>query len=222
MGAWKIERFEEYFYFMVDQLFPFNLVVTDTVMRIVNKFFPFEEVGENFVILAQPLRKTLSGVQFHRYLDDRVYEVKGMSDVSIPYEMDFGKTKMNFPKIKGYPRDVCKAKLKKSRGNVDFFVQNTGYAIATYWNKLEAAVTIYNKKSRKSSSCYSKKFYDKYAGFDVWFTYTTDHDEFVAIVTAEELLRNFAATTNVEDRKYIENLGVTEDSNPLLYVVRTK
>jgi hypothetical protein len=221
-GAWKLERFEDYFYFMVDQLFSYNLVVTDTAMKIVSKFFPFEEVGENFVIPVQPLQKTPSGIQYTRYLDDCVYEIKGKSDVSAPYEMNFGKTKMNFQKIKNYTREECRAKSNESRGDLKYFVRNTNYIISFYYDKLSSAIAIYNRKSRSSANCYSKNFYDKYAGFDVLFTCTTDKDEFVAVVAPEDILQHLNSTGDVEVKQYLEKLAITEDNNPLLYIVRTK
>jgi hypothetical protein len=47
----------KYFYFIAYQEDFFNLVVTDTAMNIVGKFFPDKEVGENIVILVHPLQK---------------------------------------------------------------------------------------------------------------------------------------------------------------------
>ena len=218
--SWKIERFDGYFYFIADdRQMPFDLVITDTAMQIAYKFFPFKEVGENSMILPIPIQKTPSGIQYFRYLDDHIYIVKGDS-VSAQYAVDFGKTKINFQKLKDYTNEECRAKSKEIRGDIVYFIQNSDYAISLYYDKGTPMINVYNKKLHTSGNYYN--FYDKYMGDKVLFAYVTERDEIVAIGEIGELQRNLAATKDAEVKKAIESLGLTEDSNPVLYIARTK
>jgi hypothetical protein len=220
--AAKMEYSNEHFYFIGDQQDFFNLLVTDINFKIIDKFFSDKDWGSNTRLLIHPLQKMDSLVYYFRFLDDNIYEIKNHSKVFVKYGMDFGKTKIDFSKVKDYTKSGLKDRLSMSRGRIKYWIQNSDYSICYCFDKNIPVMNIYDKEKDISRSYFVKNVHDQYTVDVCLFEYLTDINELVAVVQPTDLLQNIESIKNEEDKNYMKSMGLDEDMNPLLYVVKTK
>jgi hypothetical protein len=220
--ASKIEYSNNRFYFTGDQPDFFNLVVTDIDLKIIDKSFPDADVGANTRILRHPLQKSGSSVYYFRHLDNHIYEIQNGSKASAQYRMDFGKTEIDFSRIKQYTNSAMKDRLSVSRGRIKYWIQNSGYFICYYFEQKAPVMNIYDKEQGISRNFYLKNIDNQYNVAMCLFEYLTDADELVAVVQPADLLENVESIENEDDKNCIKNMKLDEEMNPLLYVVKTK
>jgi hypothetical protein len=225
--AENIEYSNKHFYFIGNQLDFYNLVITDSEIKIIDKFFPNKDWGDNFRILRHPLQKTDSIVYYFGFLDDNIYGIKNISEVFVQYRINFGKTKIGIPtsSVHKYKDDDLSDKIYSSRGAIRFWIQNSDYFICYYWDKENFSMNIYNKNTNVSQNYHDKNVIDRYIvkeGEVSIFEYLTDADELVSVVQPSSLLENIELIKNEDDKNYIKNMRLIEDMNPLLYVIKTK
>jgi hypothetical protein len=217
LRAWKMEYFDEHFYFIVQEIDFFNLVITDSKFKIKQKFFPDKEFGENNVLLVHPLKIVDSSMQYIRYIDNYVYLIKNHKDIIGQYTIDFGKNTIDFLELKKLNENVLEDKLKTSRGDIYSFTQNAEHAIVYYLDNGKFVISIYDKKSRTAKNYFLENIYDKYLGnyYPLFFRYLTANKEFVADIDPAILFQK-------NPTEYIKEMHLLEDDNPVLYVVKMK
>jgi hypothetical protein len=122
-------------------------------------------------------------------------------------------------------KDTGLSELKPAKIKIASFTQNPKYALFYYIGNLdnpyqpEYAISIFDKESHIVKSYFVHNLYDEHLGnYPLWFTYTTDSDEFVAQVEPAHLFEN--PTDKTKD--LIKKLNLLEDDNPILYVVKMK
>jgi hypothetical protein len=211
--AYKMEYFDEHFYFIIDEIDLLNLTITDNQFKIEQKFFP----DENKMILMHPLKVVDSGIQYTRYIDNYVYLIKDHKDIINQYAIDFGKNTIDFSDLKNLSENVLNEKMETSRGNIYSFTQNTEHAIVYYMDNYESVISIYDKKSRTAKNYFLENIYDKYLGnyYPLFFRYLTANKEFVADIYPAMLFQK-------NPTEYVKEMHILEDDNPVLYVVKMK
>jgi hypothetical protein len=217
LRAYKMEYFDEHFYFIVYEIDFFNLVITDNQLKIEQKFFPDKEFGENKVCLVHPLKVVDSCIQYIRYVDNYIYMIKNHKDITGQYAIDFGKNTVDFSKLKNLEENVLKEKMKTSRGDIYSFTQNAEHAIVYYLDNNKFVIGIYDKKSHIVKNYFLENIYDKYLGnyYPLFFRYLTASKEFVAEIYPAILFQK-------NPTEYIKEMHLLEDDNPILYVVKMK
>jgi hypothetical protein len=220
--AESIEYSNSHFYFIGNQKDFFNLAVTDIEGKIVDKFFQNKNWGENLTRLPHPLQKMDSLVYYFGYLDDNIYGIRNFSEVFVQYRMDFGKATVDLFTVKNFDDAAVYRKLLASRGYIQYWIQNSGYFVCYYFDKAIPVMHIYNKEKDISRNFYYKNIQNQYAAKICFFEYLTDTDELVAVVQPADLLENVESIENEDDKNCIKNMGLDEEMNPLLYVVKTK
>jgi hypothetical protein len=212
-----MEYFDDHFYFIIQEIDFFNLVITDNKFKIRQKFFPDKEFGENNVLLVHPLKVVDSGIQYTRYMDNYIYLIKNHKDITGQYAIDFGKNTIDFSELKKLNENVLEEKMKTSRGDIYSFTQNTEYAIVYYLDNGKFVISIYDKKSHTAENYFLENIYDKYLGnyYPLFFRYLTANKEFVANIDPAVLFQQ-------NPIEYIKELHLSEDDNPVLYVVKMK
>lgn len=217
LRAWKIEYFDDHFYFIVQEPDFFNLVITDNNFKIKQKFFPDKEFSENDVLLVHPLKVVDSGMQYIRYIDNYIYLIKNHKDITGQYAIDFGKNTIDFAELKKLNENVLKEKMKTLRGDIYSFTQNTGHAIVYYLDNDKFVISIYDKKSHTAKNYFLENISDKYLGnyYPLFFRYLTANKEFVADIYPAILFQK-------NPTEYIKEMHLSEDDNPVLYVVKMK
>jgi hypothetical protein len=228
----KLEYFNNHFYFSGYAMDFFQVVITDTAWNIVDKFFSSGDWGYNALALEHPIQKTDSLIYSFDYLDDNIYGIKNISEIFVQYRIDFGKTKLDIPvpSIKNYTwNDLSNKIYSSTRGAIRYWIQNSDYFICYYFDKKSFSMTVYNKHKNISHNYHYGDVTDRYivqegqTGIKTGiFEYVTDTDELVAVVQPADLLQNMESLQNEDDKNYIKSLKLTEDMNPLLYIVKTK
>jgi hypothetical protein len=213
----KIEYFDDHFYFITEQIDFFNLIITDNKFKITQKLFPDKDFGKNRVRLLHPLKVDFNGVQYRRYMDNCIYRIKNHKDVIRQYEVDFGNKSVAFSELKKLDPNILNEKRITSRGELYSFTQNDETAIFYYGDNDESVIGFYDKKSRVAKNYFLHNKYDKYLEnyYPLFFRYLTTNNEFVSEVYPAILFQN-------QTKNIIEKLNLSEDDNPVLYVVKMK
>jgi hypothetical protein len=220
--AGGVEYSNNHFYLIGNQLDSYNLAVTDIEGKLIDKFFPNKDWGDNLTRLPNPLQKTDSLVYYFGYLDNNIYGIRNNSELFVQYRMDFGKTAIDLFTVKNFTRGDIYDKYRESRGYIQFWIQNSDYFVCYYFDKAILVMHIYNKEKDISQNFYYKNIRNQYSAKLCFFEYLTDADELVAVVQPADLLENVESIENEDDKNCIKNMKLDEEMNPLLYVVKTK
>jgi hypothetical protein len=203
----------------------YNLVVTDTSGRILYEEFPNEILGDNNIVLPHPFYSIDSATLYRISLDNHIYGIKKNNELFVHYYIDLGDNAytidafaMNVPH-KSYSEEDFFNILSKHTHSIDFIVENSKYALFFFLNKDDSILGIYDKKT-EICNCYAEKnTVDDISGLSYelfpLFAYSYK-DTFIAVLNSYDIVENF------KDKPWFENLNIQEDSNPILYIVKTK
>ena len=220
LSADAMEYQDDSFYFICDQVKRGNLIVTDMKGNVKYEDFANEHMGENLFMLIHPFLRRDSTLLYRRYLDNNIYEID--SDRStVRYKVDFGKNKIELDDLKDMPHQKVKDKLTYSRGKIKYLVENEDYMQALFFDNNMPCISVYNKKNTINNVYFFKNYIDDLSGLpSPLFEFVTERNEFVAVIQPS-IIGEIDNLTEMGQMVF-RNVDVSDDSNPILYIIKTK
>lgn len=220
LSADAMEYQDDSFYFICDQVKRGNLIVTDMKGNVKYEDFANEHMGENLFMLIHPFLRRDSTLLYRRYLDNNIYEID--SDKStVRYKVDFGKNKIELDDLKDIPHQKVKDKLTYSRGKIKYLVENKDYMQAVFFDNNMPCISVYDKKNTINNVYFFKNYIDDLSGLpSPLFEFVTERNEFVAVIQPS-IIREMDDLTEMGQMVF-RNVDVSDDSNPILYIIKTK
>lgn len=208
------------FYFVCDRMNRGNLIVTDMNGTIEYEDFPNEQMGDNLLILIHPFLQRDSTLLYTRYLDNNIYEIH-LDTSKVAYKVNFGKDEIAFDDLKDIPHQKVKDKLAHSRGKIKYLIENKDYMQMLFFDNNIPCIAVYNKRNRTNSVHFFKNYIDDVTGLpSPLFEYVTEQDEFVAVV--QPSIVGEIENLTEKGQEVFKSVDLSEDSNPILYLVKTK
>lgn len=214
--ATAIEFFNDKFHFVCEDDNKDNLIITDKKYNIISSYFPNKEYGENGRILVHPFQKTKKGILYRRFLDNNIYKINANGEVSLLYQIDLGTNLLKIDNIKSLTPTELKSELKQKRCHIKYFVENDNYAIIYFFDKNKPYVSIYNKNSKEVKTSLLQSVTDNFIHkkFPL-FEYISDQNDFIIILQPNEINDAVPLKNNIKE-------SISEDSNPILYILHSK
>lgn len=208
------------FYFLCDRMNRGNLIVTDMKGTIKYEDFPNEQMGDNLLMLIHPFLQRDSTLLYTRYLDNNIYEIH-LDTSKVAYKVNFGKDEIAFDDLKDIPHQKVKDKLAHSRGKIKYLIENKDYMQMLFFDNNIPCIAVYNKRNRTNSVHFFKNYIDDLTGLpSSLFEYVTERDEFVAVV--QPSIVGEIENLTEKGQEVFKSVDMSEDSNPILYLVKTK
>lgn len=208
------------FYFLCDRMNRGNLIVTDMKGTIKYEDFPNEQMGDNLLMLIHPFLQRDSTLLYTRYLDNNIYEIH-LDTSKVAYKVNFGKDEIAFDDLKDIPHQKVKDKLAHSRGKIKYLIENKDYMQMLFFDNNIPCIAVFNKRNRTNSVHFFKNYIDDLTGLpSSLFEYVTERDEFVAVV--QPSIVGEIENLTEKGQEVFKSVDMSEDSNPILYLVKTK
>lgn len=215
-----MEYKDDCFYFICDRVKRGNLIITDMKGNIKYEDFSNEQMGENLLMLIHPFLQRDSTLLYRRYLDNNIYEI--YSDKSrVAYNVDFGKDGIALDDLKDIPHHEVKKKLAYSRGKIKYLIENKDYIQILFFDKNLPCIAVYDKKDKTNSVHFYKNYIDDLTGLpSPLFEFVTEHDEFVSII--QPAIIGEVDNLTEMGQAIFRTVDLSDDNNPILYIVKTK
>ncbi|MDR1895852.1 MAG: 6-bladed beta-propeller [Prevotellaceae bacterium] len=202
----------------------YNLIVTDTLGKILYEEFPNEIFGDNRRLLARPFYTLDSIILYRIYLDHHIYGVKKNNELFVHYYIDLGDNAYTINAYtmtkppKSYPREVYEEILSRHRV-ISHIVENGTHLLFFFFNRSNPMWGIYDKKTETCNCYYKKNMIDDITGLSISFFEYVNKNTFIAVVHAFSIIDQ---KEKFKNKAWFENLNLSEASNPVLYVIKTK
>lgn len=212
--ASAMEFWNETFYFVVNDKDNSNLIVTDKNLKVVSSYFPNSEYGNKQRVLVHPFQKTENGVYYRRFLDNNMYKINQKGELSLAYKIDLGANSFSLDEAKSLTLEEMKEKLKSSRCHIKYFTENSQYALIVFHDNNIPYLSVYDKREGTSKTSSLELPIDNFLGMEyVLPEYVSSNDEFIVVVAPEQ-------ANELASR--VDMPHVSEDSNPVLYILHAK
>lgn len=212
----KMEYTKEHFYFICSDIKDDNLIITDAKYHKLISYFSQKEYGANQRMLIHPLYKKNNEIYYRRFLDNIVYKIDNV--VSSVYKINLGKNELQLEELDKLSKQELLLEMGKSSCHLKYFVENEDVITYVYFDNNKPVFALYDKEKNKGNSCYCETLIDDYYGINMpLLEYEANGNCLVAVVSPIGLKEQM----NDEGKKILESYGVTEESNPILYIIQT-
>jgi hypothetical protein len=201
----------------------YNLIVTDTLGEILHENFPNEIFGANRRLLEHPLYNLDSIILYRIYLDNHIYGIKKNNELFVHYYFDLGDNAYTIDAYtmtkppKSHTKEVYEDILSKHR-EIRHIGENSTHVLFFALDRNNPVWGIYDKKTETCNCYQAKNMIDDFTGLPFAFQYATK-DTFIAIVNAFYIVDQ---KENFKNKSWFEELNLSEESNPVLYIIKTK
>lgn len=211
----KMEYLNDHFYFNCDSGYKYNLYVTDMNFKEVESSFPNEPYGQNLQTLVHPFQKKDGIIFFRQYLNNTIYKVN--DEITPYYVVDIVNKGLPFNRFDKLSNKELGDVMSTVSCNIKYFTENENTIIYLYYNRNQPYIAVYNKKNKKGTAWHYKKFKDDYFDFEGVLFECADADKMIAVLSPASVLEQL----NNASKKALEGYNITEDSNPILYIIQT-
>ncbi|MDR2406651.1 MAG: 6-bladed beta-propeller [Bacteroidales bacterium] len=220
--AVKIEYNKNKLYFTGTEPNKNNLVVTDmTGQHILYENFSNSVLGDHTRTLLHPFYKDTVNVFYQLYLSNCVYGIKSNNELYIKYKIDFGDKEYIVDKeTKSYSDEQFKEIMSRKRSHIKYFVENKDYALFLFFDENQPCLGVYDITNGTTKSYYwlSNNLIDDFTGIQMFpiieYTYK---NKFIAVLNSFDIIEQRLA-----NKECFQSLNLSEDDNPILYILNTK
>ena len=143
-----------------------------------------------------------------------MYKINQKGELSLAYKIDLGTNSFSLDEAKSLTLEEMKEKLKSSRCHIKYFTENSQYALIVFHDNNIPYLSVYDKREGTSKTSSLELPIDNFLGMEyVLPEYVSSNDEFI-VVTAPEQANELASKVDMPH--------VSEDSNPVLYILHAK
>lgn len=218
--AASMELKNDRIYFVRDERDNCNLVTTDLKGRILHEEVTPCDYGDSFVLLAHPFCCTSQNLLYRMFLNNIIYEIGKDGKLNGFYKVDFGEREIDNNAIGKYSYEELKKEIANARGKIKYLTANDDFLFLLFFDNNKPCISIYDKRNKEAHSYYYSDAKDDLLGLKQFplLEYTTDKDEFVAILQPSMLMDIKSGAQSVIETKEKE---LTDDMNPILYILKT-
>lgn len=126
-------------------------------------------------------------------------------------------------KISDFATKACLLPLETTEASlfgchIRYFTENEDLILFIFFDKGQPQVSVYYKKTKKGYTCHYSDFKDDFYNIEgVLFSYQAGPNKMIAVLPAMMVLDQL----NDAGKKILTNHNITEDSNPILYIIDT-
>lgn len=214
--AHKLEYNGDRFYFFCNHSSKFNLRITNLKCEELESFFSNEYYGANLRTLTLPFYKKNGALFYRQFLDNHVYRVD--DEVRSYYTIDLGGETLPVKRFDNLSEKEVADMMSKVSCHIRYFTENEDLILFIFFDKDQPQVSVYYKKTKKGYTCHYSDFKDDFYNIEgVLFSYQAGPNKMIAVLPTMMVLDQL----NDAGKKILTNHNITEDSNPILYIIDT-